>query len=119
VIQRQTGINDGKGLVFVSHTGEIYPSGFLYVSAGNVRRDSLIEVYRNSPLFRTPRDTDNLEGKRGDCEFRNLCGGFAVAIVCAHRRLPCQGSKMHLSTKEDRPAKGITSGKSSLGTSLV
>jgi AdoMet-dependent heme synthase len=74
-IQRQAGINDGKGFVFISHTGEIYPSGFLPVSAGNVRRDSLVEVYRNSPLFRTLRNTDNLRGKCGDCEFRNLCGG--------------------------------------------
>ncbi len=75
VIQRQAGINDGKGFVFISHTGEMYPSGFLPVSAGNVRRDSLVEVYRSSPLFRTLRDADNLRGKCGECEFRNLCGG--------------------------------------------
>jgi radical SAM protein len=75
VIQRQAGINDGKGFVFVSHTGEIYPSGFLPISAGNVRRDSLRDVYRHSPLFRTLRDADNLRGKCGECEFRNLCGG--------------------------------------------
>lgn len=75
IIQRQAGINDGKGFVFISHTGEIYPSGFLPVSAGNVRRDSLIDVYRNSPLFRTLRDSDGLHGKCGECEYRNLCGG--------------------------------------------
>jgi AdoMet-dependent heme synthase len=75
VIQRQAGINDGKGFVFVSHTGEIYPSGFLPIAAGNVRRDSLRTVYRDSPLFRTLRDSDNLGGKCFDCEYRNLCGG--------------------------------------------
>jgi len=75
IIQRQAGINDGKGFVFISHTGEIYPSGFLPVSAGNVRRDSLVEVYRNSPLFRTLRDSSRLGGKCGACEYRNLCGG--------------------------------------------
>ncbi|MDE3167630.1 MAG: TIGR04053 family radical SAM/SPASM domain-containing protein [Acidobacteriota bacterium] len=75
VIQRQAGINDGKGFVFISHTGEIYPSGFLPISAGNVRRDSLVGVYRNSPLFRALRNADNLHGKCGDCEYRNLCGG--------------------------------------------
>ena len=74
-IRRQAGINDGKGFVFISHTGEIYPSGFLPVSAGNVRRDSLVDIYRHSPLFRTLRDAGNLKGKCGDCEFRNLCGG--------------------------------------------
>jgi radical SAM protein with 4Fe4S-binding SPASM domain len=75
VIQRQAGINDGKGFVFVSHTGEIYPSGFLPLAAGNVRRDSLTAVYRESPLFRTLRNADNLQGKCGECEYRNLCGG--------------------------------------------
>ena len=75
VIQRQAGINDGKGFVFISHVGEIYPSGFLPISAGNVRRDSLVEVYRSSPLFRTLRNADNLHGKCGLCEYRNLCGG--------------------------------------------
>jgi radical SAM protein len=75
VIQRQAGINDGKGLVFISHTGEIYPSGFLPLSAGNVRRNSLSDIYRNSSLFRTLRQPDKLRGKCGDCEFRNLCGG--------------------------------------------
>ena len=75
IIPRQAGINDGKGFVFVSHTGEIYPSGFLPLSAGNVRRDSLVNVYRESPLFRRLRDPDSFEGKCGVCEFRHLCGG--------------------------------------------
>ncbi len=74
-IQRQAGINDGKGLVFISHTGEILPSGFLPVSAGNVRETSLVDVYRNSPLFRTLRDPSQLRGKCGLCEYRHLCGG--------------------------------------------
>lgn len=74
-IARQAGINDGKGFVFVSHTGEIFPSGFLNVSAGNVRRTSLREAYRTAPLFKVLRDSDALEGKCGACEYRNLCGG--------------------------------------------
>ncbi len=74
-IQRQAGINDGKGFVFISHTGEIYPSGFLPLAAGNVRRDSLVQVYRTAPLFRTLRASENLEGKCGQCLYRNLCGG--------------------------------------------
>ena len=61
--------------MFISHTGEIYPSGFLPLSAGNVRRDSLAEVYRQSPLFLQLRDTSQLGGKCGHCDYRNLCGG--------------------------------------------
>ena len=69
------GINDGKGFAFVSHTGEVYPSGFLPVSAGNIRQSSLTEIYRHSPLFRDLRDESKLEGKCGVCEFRQVCGG--------------------------------------------
>jgi radical SAM protein with 4Fe4S-binding SPASM domain len=69
----QIGINDGKGLLFVSHTGDICPSGFLPLAAGNVRRDSLVEIYRESYLFRTLRDEDRLEGKCGQCEYRRIC----------------------------------------------
>jgi AdoMet-dependent heme synthase len=69
------GINDGKGFVFISHLGEVFPSGFLPVSGGNVRRQSLSDIYRNSPLFRSLRDSKNLEGKCGACEYREICGG--------------------------------------------
>ena len=69
------GLNDGKGFVFISHTGDIFPSGFLPVSAGNIRRQSLADVYRNSPLFLGLRDTSNLKGKCGACEFKEICGG--------------------------------------------
>jgi radical SAM protein len=69
------GINDGKGFVFISHQGEVFPSGFLPVSAGNVRTQSLADLYRHSPLFKAMRDTANLDGKCGRCEFKEICGG--------------------------------------------
>jgi radical SAM protein with 4Fe4S-binding SPASM domain len=72
---RTAGISDGRGFVFISHTGEIYPSGFLPISAGNVRVDSLVHVYRNSPLFLELRDSESRHGKCGICEYRKLCGG--------------------------------------------
>jgi radical SAM protein with 4Fe4S-binding SPASM domain len=69
------GVNDGKGFVFISHIGDICPSGFLPYVAGNVRRDELIEVYRQSPIFRELRDSSLLKGKCGRCEFKDICGG--------------------------------------------
>lgn len=69
------GINDGKGFVFISHLGEVFPSGFLPVSAGNIRSHSLADLYRNSPLFKELRSTANLKGKCGRCEYREICGG--------------------------------------------
>ncbi len=87
------GISDAKGFVFVSHVGEVYPSGFLPLSAGNVRQRPLAEVYRHSPLFVSLRDTSNLKGKCSVCEFREICGGSrarAYAMAgCPFAAEPC------------------------------
>ncbi|MBI4531057.1 MAG: TIGR04053 family radical SAM/SPASM domain-containing protein [Candidatus Latescibacteria bacterium] len=69
------GVNDGKGFVFVSHAGEVCPSGFLPLVAGNVRVTSLSEIYRHAPLFQELRNPDLLKGKCGICEYREVCGG--------------------------------------------
>ncbi len=66
---------DGKGVLFISHTGEIQPSGFLPLTAGNVRSDDVAAIYRTHPIFTTLRDDDALGGKCGKCEYRRMCGG--------------------------------------------
>lgn len=66
---------DGKGVLFISHTGEVQPSGFLPLTAGNVRTDHLAELYRHHPIFTTLRNDDALGGKCGKCEYRRVCGG--------------------------------------------
>jgi radical SAM protein with 4Fe4S-binding SPASM domain len=70
-----SGIVAGDGFAFVSHVGDLFPSGFLPASAGNVRDDSLVELYRSSDLFQNLRDRSQLTGKCGACEFREVCGG--------------------------------------------
>ena len=72
---RARGVNDGDGFLFVSHTGDLFPSGFLPLAGGNVRTHDLVEVYRDSPLFRSLRDKSLLKGKCGVCEFKPVCGG--------------------------------------------
>ncbi len=68
-------VNDGKGFMFISHTGNVYPSGFLPIHAGNIRETPLAEIYREAPIFKSLRDTGKLEGKCGACEYREICGG--------------------------------------------
>jgi len=75
IARAPSGVNDGKGFVFISHTGEVYPSGFLPISAGNIRRDRLADIYRTCPLFLSLRDLSQLKGKCGRCEFQDVCGG--------------------------------------------
>ena len=69
------GIRDGRGVMFISHTGEVSPSGFLPMVCGNVRSSGPAEIYRKHPLFVSLRDNDALGGKCGICEFRSVCGG--------------------------------------------
>lgn len=87
------GLNDGKGFVFISHTGEVYPSGFLPVTAGNIRTQPLRDIYCESPLFRSLRDTSQLEGKCGACEFKEICGGSRARAYALtgnpHEEEPC------------------------------
>jgi radical SAM protein len=75
ILRAPLGVNDGKGIVFISHQGDVQPSGFLNLVGGNFRRESLASVYRNSPLFLRLRDSSLIEGKCGMCEFKNICGG--------------------------------------------
>ncbi|PGS52387.1 TIGR04053 family radical SAM/SPASM domain-containing protein [Bacillus sp. AFS041924] len=69
------GVNDGNGILFISHIGDVFPSGLLPIKAGNVREKSLSEIYRYSPIFKELRNPDKYKGKCGKCEYRYVCGG--------------------------------------------
>ena len=69
------GVNDGNGFAFISHTGDVMPSGLLPIIAGNVRDQPLAEIYREAKVFKDLRQPDNYKGKCGVCEYRNICGG--------------------------------------------
>jgi radical SAM protein len=69
------GVRDGNGVMFVSHTGKIYPSGFMPITCGSFPHDSVVDVYQNDDMFLRLRDTGALKGKCGVCRFREVCGG--------------------------------------------
>ena len=75
VLRPPLAVGDGRGVVFVSHIGEVCPSGFLPVSAGNVRETPITTIYREAELFQALRDPDRLAGRCGRCEYRAVCGG--------------------------------------------
>ncbi len=74
-LKRIPGITDGRGMLFVSHVGDVYPSGFLPLKAGNVREQSLKEIYNESKIFQDLKDPERLKGKCGRCQFKRICGG--------------------------------------------
>lgn len=82
-LRRGFGVRDGNGIMFISHTGEIQPSGFLPLVVGNVKRQSPVEVYRDEVLFRALRVPEYFGGKCGRCEFRAICGGSRARAYAA------------------------------------
>ncbi|WP_069807480.1 TIGR04053 family radical SAM/SPASM domain-containing protein [Vulcanisaeta thermophila] len=69
-----TPTRDGYGIIFISSEGNIYPSGFLPLYLGNVRKDNIVRVYREHPVLMRIREA-NFNGRCGICEFRSICGG--------------------------------------------
>ena len=99
------GVNSGKGFLFVSSRGEVFPSGFLPLRAGDLRKNNLSDIYRNSPLLKKLRDPSLLKGKCGICPYKDFCGGSrsrAYAVTgdylaeepcCSFQPVPCEGKK--------------------------
>ena len=75
IVRAPLGVNDGKGVVFISHQGDVQPSGFLNLVGGNIRSESLVDIYQKSATFLRVRDYAQIKGKCGVCEFKFICGG--------------------------------------------
>lgn len=83
-VGRGFGIRDGNGIMFISHTGEAFPSGFLPLVAGNVRTSTIVDIYRHSDVFRSIRAAAQFKGRCGACEFREICGGSRARAHAAY-----------------------------------
>lgn len=79
---RTTGTRDGKGIIFVAHDGDVYPAGFLPLPLGNVKRESIVRIYREHPLLRDIRAA-RFRGRCGTCEYADLCGGSRARAFAA------------------------------------
>ena len=73
----------GTGVAFISYQGEVYPCGYLPVRAGDLHQQTLAEIWEHAPVFQRLRDSDNLKGKCGCCEFRNVCMGCRARAFAA------------------------------------
>ena len=73
----------GTGVCFISHEGEVFPCGYLPAIAGDLRREKFADIWANAKVFNELRDTDNLKGKCGCCEFRNVCMGCRARAFAA------------------------------------
>jgi radical SAM protein with 4Fe4S-binding SPASM domain len=73
----------GTGVCFISHEGEVFPCGYLPAIAGDLRKQQFADIWANAKVFNDLRDTNNLKGKCGCCEFRNVCMGCRARAFAA------------------------------------
>jgi AdoMet-dependent heme synthase len=73
----------GTAVCFISHQGEVYPCGYLPALAGDLKKQRFADIWENSYVFNQLRDTNNLKGKCGCCEFRNVCMGCRARAYAA------------------------------------
>lgn len=82
-VGRGFGIRDGNGVMFISHTGDVCPAGFLPLVAGNARQTSIVDIYRDAEVFQNIRRTGEFKGRCGICEFKEICGGSRARAYAA------------------------------------
>jgi len=75
--------HDARGIVFISHSGEVRPSELLPLSAGNLRYRPLGAIFRGGDLFVALRDPRNLKGKCSRCDYVRICGGSRARAFAA------------------------------------
>lgn len=56
-------------------SGEVTPCPYLPINLGNIRNRSFKDIWFNSEVFKAMRDFDQLKGKCGVCNYRDICGG--------------------------------------------
>ena len=65
----------GTGFCFISHISKVQGCGYLDIEAGDLKQQSLTQIWQTSPLFLQLRNLANIKGKCGVCEFKKVCGG--------------------------------------------
>jgi AdoMet-dependent heme synthase len=73
----------GTAVCFISNQGEVYPCGYLPALAGDLKTQAFADIWQNSVVFNELRDVNNLKGKCGCCEFRNVCMGCRARAYAA------------------------------------
>ena len=73
----------GTAVCFISNQGEVYPCGYLPALAGDLKKQPFADIWENSVVFNQLRDVNNLKGKCGCCEFRNVCMGCRARAFAA------------------------------------
>jgi radical SAM protein with 4Fe4S-binding SPASM domain len=68
------GCGAGRLYCGMEPNGDIEPCVFIPIKVGDIREQSLVDIWRNSPILKQIRSRDAFKGC-GGCEYKYICGG--------------------------------------------
>jgi radical SAM protein with 4Fe4S-binding SPASM domain len=69
------GCGAGRLYCAIQPNGLITPCVFMPIVVGDLRKQSLKDIWLNSEVMDSLRDRDNLKGRCGHCTYKYICGG--------------------------------------------
>jgi radical SAM protein with 4Fe4S-binding SPASM domain len=69
------GCTAGIAICVIDPVGSVRPCPSLGIEVGNIRETSFQELWNYSEVFQNLRNRENLKGRCGVCEYKNICGG--------------------------------------------
>jgi radical SAM protein with 4Fe4S-binding SPASM domain len=79
VFYSKRGCPAGTMSMDIRANGDVVPCSQFPLVIGNIRKQSIKDIWENSPVFKLLRNRENLKGKCGKCKYKNLCGGCRAA----------------------------------------
>ena len=73
----------GSGILFVSHTGRVFPCGYLPVDCGSILQTPLRRIWNENADLVKMRDVKQLKGKCGVCDYAFVCRGCRARAYAA------------------------------------
>ncbi|MCL2766166.1 MAG: putative heme d1 biosynthesis radical SAM protein NirJ2 [Peptococcaceae bacterium] len=73
----------GISYCIINPVGMVQPCAYLSIKAGDVRRETFGEIWRNAPVFQELR-TGNYKGGCGICKYKEICGGCRARAYYYH-----------------------------------
>jgi len=64
----------GRTALTITPSGDVNPCTFLPLKLGNLKKQSLREIWHNSPFIKYVNSPENLKGKCKSCRHRETCG---------------------------------------------
>jgi radical SAM protein with 4Fe4S-binding SPASM domain len=65
----------GNGMFYIKPNGDVWPCAFVPLSGGNLRNATPMDIWKDSDLFKSLRNRNNLKGICGECSQKDVCGG--------------------------------------------